>query len=196
MKEYFYHLLQNLDKLTGIQQYHKLLQHPEWKKEINLLLDILCGVCDKFPYIPEDAKKRILDTSVVTDGDFIGLNAKFVYKHLMANKDRYFKELAHQDTKPEAEPLTGEAMQEKINWALAELAKAQAPIKQRINPYKDMVQQFQPPAGEKYHRPDYDAGQLQDLKIQYGREHTDKYTGKVLPGHPTFKEWVKSLDQN
>lgn len=192
MRDYFLKLLQNLDKLTGMKQYEKLCAMPEFKAEINLLLDILCRVCDQFPYMPDDAKKRIIDTSVVTDGEFIGLNAKFVYKHLFANKDRYFKEAAHQETKPEDEPLTGEAMQAKIEWALAEIAKAQEPMKQRINPYKDMVQQYQPPAGEKYHRAPIEVDILQDLKIQYGREHTDKYTGKTLPGHPSFKEWVKT----
>lgn len=34
----------------------------------------------------------------------------------------------------------------------------------------------------------------QDLKVQYGREHTDMYTGQVLPGHPTFDEWRKTID--
>lgn len=32
---------------------------------------------------------------------------------------------------------------------------------------------------------------MQDLRMQYGREHCDKYTGKVLPGSPSFDEFVK-----
>ena len=37
---------------------------------------------------------------------------------------------------------------------------------------------------------------LHDLKIEYGRKHTDIRTGKTLPGHPTFEEFKKSKDEN
>jgi len=186
------HLLQTLDKLTGIQQYNKLLQHPEWKKEINLLLDILCRTCEQFPYIPEDAKKRILDTSVVTDGDFIGLNAKFVYKHLIANKDRFFRELSHQETKPEAEPLTGEARDKWLKEFADAVANADAVMTQKASSRFDKVRaEWKTPEGERY-QPNPEAGIIEDLKVQYGRLHTDKLTGKTLPGNPSFQEWFNT----
>lgn len=192
MREYFLHLLQTLDKLAGIQQYHKLMQLPGWKKELNTLLDILCRVCDQFPYIPDEAKKRIIDTNVVTDGEFIGLNAKCIYKYLQANKDRYFKELAHVETKPEDKPLEGEAFKKKTDWVIAELQKATEPMSARINPYKDIVVPTPVQKGLKYHPADPSVSRLQDLRIQYGREHTNKYTGKTLKDHPTFEQWLKT----
>lgn len=196
MRDYFLHLLQHLDKLTGHQQYNKLLQHPEWKKEINLLLDILCRVCEQFPYIPEEAKKRILDTSVVTDGDFIGLNAKFVYKHLIANKDRYFRELAHQETKPEDEPLTGEAREKWLKEFAHAVANADAVMTQRASSRFDKIrEEWKAPEGVKY-QPNPEAGFIEDLKVQYGRSCTDRLTGKTLSGCPSFEEWVKQQSHN
>lgn len=37
-----------------------------------------------------------------------------------------------------------------------------------------------------------EASRLQDLKREYGRIHTDIYTGKKLEGSPTFDEWIKT----
>lgn len=192
MREYFFTLLQNLDKLTGIRQYDKLSQADDAKKELNTLLTILCRACDQFPYIPDEAKQRIIDTNIVADADFIGLNAKCIYKYLNANKDRYFKELAHVEIKPEDAPLEGEAFKAKTDWVIAELQKATEPMAARINPYKDIVVPTPVQKGLKYYPADPSVGRMQDLKVQYGREHTDKYTGKRLDGSPTFEEWLKT----
>lgn len=37
-----------------------------------------------------------------------------------------------------------------------------------------------------------EASRMQDLRLEYGREHTDIYSGKTLEGHPTFDEWLKT----
>lgn len=149
MKAYFLALLQNLDKLTGIRQYEKLCQSNNHKAEINLLLDILGRVCDQFPYIPEQAKMKIIDACIVSDNEFIGLNARIVYKWLNANKDVYFKEQAHQETEV-YEPLTGEAREARLKeWleAVNNLASVQT---ERSNHVNDFVKQIQPKDGKKY----------------------------------------------
>lgn len=197
MRQYFFKLLQNLDKLTGIRQYDKLSQAEDAKKEINTLLTILCRTCEQFPYIPDEAKQRIIDTNIVADADFIGLNAKCIYKYLNTNKDRFFKELAHQEViKPEDMPLEGEAFKAKTDWVIAELQKAAEPMAARINPYKDIVVPAPVQKGLKYHPADPIVSRMQDLKVQYGREHTDKYTGKKLEGSPTFDEWLKTQTES
>lgn len=38
-----------------------------------------------------------------------------------------------------------------------------------------------------------EASKLQDLRVEYGRLHTDKLTGKPLPGAPTFNEFIRDL---
>lgn len=40
-----------------------------------------------------------------------------------------------------------------------------------------------------------EASQRLDLMREYGRQHTDIYTGKPLPGSPTFEQWVKEKQQ-
>jgi hypothetical protein len=121
MREYFLDLLQELDKLTGIKQWDRV-QHD--LEELNNLLDILVRTSQTFPLIPTDAQKSILSHAVISDGDFIGLNAKFVYKSLAAHKDRYFKEAAHipSEVDPDWKPVEGEKRAEwlkKWNESLA-----------------------------------------------------------------------------
>jgi hypothetical protein len=116
MRQFFLDLLQELQKLTGIKQYENMnLESDEGKKDLGELLDILVRTCETFPLIPKDAQKSILSHAVISDGDFIGLNAKFVYKSLAAHRDRYFKEAAHipAEVDPNWKPVEGE---ERINW--------------------------------------------------------------------------------
>ena len=46
------------------------------------------------------------------------------------------------------------------------------------------------------HYTDLEHSIMLDLKSQYGRDHTDKYTGKTLDGHPSFDEWMKMRDED
>jgi hypothetical protein len=124
MRQFFLDLLQELQKLTGIKQYENMnLESDEGKKDLGELLDILVRTCETFPLIPKDAQKSILRHAVISDGDFIGLNAKFVYKSLQAHRDRFFKEAAHMPTQePEGyKPLEGEARQAKLKEWMSKL---------------------------------------------------------------------------
>lgn len=38
-----------------------------------------------------------------------------------------------------------------------------------------------------------EVGRLLDLKSEYGRKYTDPFTGKPLPGAPTFNEFIRDL---
>ncbi len=112
MREYFEQLLNSLESLTGLKQLERISQKRDAGLELNNLLDVLCRVCSLFPYIPDDAKKNIISDSVITDQDFIGLNAKIIYKWLNLRKDIYFKEVAHQESEQSAPPVTGEKREE------------------------------------------------------------------------------------
>lgn len=115
MREYFYNLLERLDKLTGHRQLEKLMTAEKPEDEINELLDVLCRTSDLFPLIPKNDQKAIISHAVVADGEFIGLNAKIVYKWLNAQKDRYFKEAAHipSEVDPNWKPVGDE---ERAKW--------------------------------------------------------------------------------
>lgn len=114
MKDFFYKLLQDLDKLCGLKQYEKLMQSNDRKTEINTLLDILCRVTDQFTYIPAKDQQRIISEAVIMDMEFQGLNARIVWKWLNAKKDIYFQEIAHVPSQNDSVPLTGEAREARL----------------------------------------------------------------------------------
>lgn len=123
MREFFTQLLNNLESLTGLKQLERLSQKPNAAEEVNKLLDVLCRVCDLFPFIPEEAKKNIVSDSVITDQEFIGLNAKILYKWFNLRKDFYHKEIAHIESTNQPEPVTGEKREEWLKIWEQELDK-------------------------------------------------------------------------
>ncbi len=90
--------------------------------------------------------------------------------------------------------LTGEARAKRIQEFLEAINKVGNPETQRCDPYKTVREQWTAPDGEVYH-PNVEAGIMADLRREYGRLHTDKISGKPLPGSPTFEEWVKEKQQ-
>lgn len=126
MREFYLNLLNNLDKLAGLKQLDKIYaSHGEnreaAKTEIRNLLEILCRVSSMFPYIPEDEQMKIINLAVLTE-EFPTLNGNTVYKWLARHKDKFFKEIHHQETQPQAEPLTGEARAAKLDEWLKSLS--------------------------------------------------------------------------
>lgn len=91
--------------------------------------------------------------------------------------------------------LTGEARAARIQEFLDALAKVGNPVTEKNDAFKHAVEQFKPADGQKYHPPAKvdDISLLQELKVEYGRLHTDKLTGKTLPDHPTFNEFIRDL---
>jgi hypothetical protein len=172
-------LLQELQKLTGIKQFENMnLESDEGKKDLGELLDILVRTCETFPLIPKDAQKSILSHAVISDGDFIGLNAKFVYKSLAAHRDRYFKEAAHIPTKePEGyKPVDDERRAE---W-LKEWNKSLEGFSQNatVSHVQELVSKLPPKEKGTYHpsTPVETANQIQE-RIRKAQERAirDKY---------------------
>lgn len=148
MRKFFLQLLQNLDKLTGMKQYEKLCQTKKPKEEIKMLIDILCRVCDQFPFIPDEDKIKIINDAVIADQEFIGLNAKVVYKWLNLKREFYMKEKGEPEISPDA--LTGEAREKRLNEWLQALNKTEVALTERSDPYKTVREQWTNPTGEKY----------------------------------------------
>lgn len=188
MKKFFYDLLQRLDKLTGIKQWDKINAMPEPKKELSELLDILCRVCEQFPFIPEKDMQGILSHAVVADGEFIGLNAKFVYKHLALNKDKYFRELQHIPAPEEqGEPLTGEARQKALAEWLDQVNKMQTQMTVG-EPTRHVPKEWE-------NKGDYVPLSKQELfdremHLDWIRANFDK-NGDPVPGYLDEKTWVQ-----
>jgi hypothetical protein len=190
MRDFFKHLLQNLDKLTGLQQYHKLCQTPDPREEIKTLLDILCRVTDQYKYIPDVAKQAIIQEAVIQDPEFIGLNAKFISKHLNLKKEFYMKE--NEDVAISPDALTGEAREQKLKeWAEA-LSKVETNLVSRVDIYKTVREQWQPKDGtEKYKPIDPDLAIKHQRHLDYVKSNYDPRTGKPLPEWMPEDKWLK-----
>lgn len=189
MRDYFLNLLQNLDKLAGLRQYEKLMQLPDYKKEINALLDILCRVSDQFQYIPDEQKKQIIDDAVIADPEFIGLNAKFIAKALNTKREFFLKQNEEPVISPDA--LTGEAREQRLKeWMKAINGMTMV---QNTNKF-DYVRQIEPVDGKKYEhreRNEYE----HNRHIEYVRDNYDAKTGHKLPTWICEEEYNKVYDE-
>lgn len=78
-----------------------------------------------------------------------------------------------------------------------EAAKAMSEKKPRPITAKEIAAegQTEPPArvGKVHEYTPRDHKRQIELKAEYGRTHCDLRTGKLLPGHPTFEEWIKTV---
>lgn len=192
MREFFTQLLNNLESLTGMKQLERISQKPNAADELNNLLDILCRVTDLFPYIPNDAKKNIISDSVVTDQDFIGLNAKIIYKWLNLRKDIYYKEIAHIETENQPEPLTGEKRQEWLNIWTQELDKMSDnfTVKPLTNAEVMREKMLGNQAEPISYKPDQEKGKAKLLHMEYIKHNYDA-SGNALETWLPEDEWLK-----
>jgi hypothetical protein len=190
MRDYFLKLLQNLDKLTGMKQYEKLCQMKDFKTEINTLLDILCRVCEHFQFIPDDAKKQIIDDAVISDQEFIGLNAKFIAKSLNAKKEFYLSKKDDVVISPDA--LTGEAREARLKEWQEALNKFEVQPTQRSDVYAKVREEWKPKDGVTY-KPTMTAEDIlrHELHIQYVRENYHPLTKEKLPHWMPENQWIE-----
>src|SRR5687768_8008154 len=124
MRDFFKDELISLERKTGLKQYDRILERDSWEKDKDDLLDELCGVCNKFDYIPNEDKAKIIRQNIITDQEFIGFNARVIYKWLSGVKAIYFKEQAHQQTETPPEDykiLEGPERDAKLKEWLASL---------------------------------------------------------------------------
>jgi len=117
MREFLYNTLRDLDKLAGLKQFQKLTEMEDGNIQIRDLLDKIIFIADQFKNIPEQAKQDIIYAGVVTDPNFIGLNAKVVWKWLNAEAHKYVKKVEEEpkDWKP-VERGSPEYLEHLANW--------------------------------------------------------------------------------
>lgn len=192
MREYFTQLLNNLESLTGMKQLERISQKPNAADELNNLLDILCRVCDLFPYIPDDAKKNIISDSVVTDQDFIGLNAKVIYKWLNLRKDVYYKEIAHVESQNQPEPVTGEKREEWLKIWTQELDKISDNFTVKPVSNAEMMREkfLGNQADPSRYKPDQEKGKAKLIHMEYIKANYD-LAGNCLETWLPEDEWIE-----
>lgn len=190
MRDYFKHLLQNLDKLSGHKQYEKLCQAPNPKEEITTLLDILTRVCDQFPFIPDESKKQIIQEAVISDPEFIGLNAKFIAKSLNSKKEFYINQKDDVVIHPDA--LTGEAREVWLKkWM--EAINGLPMLDNKVDRF-DHIRQIQPKDGELYTPKPQNEYEYR-RHLDYIQDNFDPKTGEKLPTWIPEEAYNKVYDE-
>jgi hypothetical protein len=133
MGEFFKGQLKQIQMLTGSRQYLEICSLPTKEEAMNFqtgLIATLIRECDKFAYIPEKAKQKIISDAIIQDQDFVkngSLNAKFVWKHLNSKADTFWKTDSYLETNRltdslgNAKPLS-ESTQKLVNEFMASLS--------------------------------------------------------------------------
>ena len=192
MRDFFLQLLNKLDKLTGLKQMDKLMSMPNHKQEINDLFDILCRVSDQFGYIPKDDQQRIISENVITDPEFIGLNAKIVFKWLSAAKGPYLKTLEQTEPMPEGyKPLEGEDRAKAIQEWQDSLKSLETHVKPELGGTRLKSALEELPVLKGYKSPGLEDLRRAELHTQYVRENYEAITGKPKPDWIEENKWLE-----
>lgn len=114
LRDFFKLEMETLQAKTGMRQLETMMAKDGWEVDLSLLLDLLVAECNRpaFMQIGVDVKMKIIREAIISDKDFIGLNAKFVYKSLAnwwyANGDRYMEKHTQALPKEQHEPAPPE----------------------------------------------------------------------------------------
>jgi hypothetical protein len=192
MRAFYFHLLEHLDKLTGIKQFDRL--QANGTKDVKELLDILCQISNQFDFIPEKDQEAIISAAVLAEPDFTGLNARVIYKWLNAQKDRFlFTNTAKINEDPNWQPLTGEARDKRLQ----EFADAVAKLKTHVTPNPEKAaakldQLYKKTGQEESHR-ELTADEITEKQLHFAwiKANFDARTGKKLDTFVEEKEWIK-----
>ncbi len=201
MKDFLIQCLKDLEPLTGIRQLYYLqsdLEDGERKKDV--LIKGMLIACEKFPYIPDEAKKAIISSQMIEDQEYDALNSRTIWKWLNAFKQPYLNPKELQDKEVVFEPQSEETKKMIEDWHkdLQGLGKPlfkdeviQADMKAIER--EDKRKAEKPVSLSNHYKADPETIRMQELRAQYGRECRDLYTGRPIPGKPeTFEEWITS----
>lgn len=197
MKQFFKKCLEELDLKTGIKQLHWLKQEckdqAEYDTKIDLLIGSMVRVTDKFDYIPEDMQKTYILLEMEQDQQYDGLNSRVIWKWLDRHKSKhmthsqfsevdlsqgkYFDEL-----KPDIQELVNNFVRD-----LSEAKKVPSLKPEQI----EAEGQERPKRTSAAHFSNPDLETMAKNRVEYGRQCTDLHKGTILPGMPSFEEWVE-----
>lgn len=103
MKEFFIECLKDLESLTGLRQLYFLqsdLEDGERKK--NVLIQGMILAAQDYPYIPEDAQKKIIRDQMVKDQNYDALHARVIHRWLGGASAKYWNGQPQETEKKEA----------------------------------------------------------------------------------------------
>ena len=120
MREFFKKELTTLYAKYQLKQYETLSGMVDEKGKkvgpemITALLNELERVCDRFPFIPDQAKKNIVMDQMSTDPEFMGLNGRILHKWFDLNKSIYWTQEQSKKEEPISPPVDFTDLPEKL----------------------------------------------------------------------------------
>lgn len=197
MNDFFLDCLRDLKVLRGINQYEDLLAKGEkGKQEGRKLIQALIATCGQFNYIPDEVKQRVIRQRILDDPDFYNLNASKVWHWLNGVAGKYYNHGSTDAPISNAEPLS-ENTQKLISDFMARLLSGQgmkgvptasnAELEAIRN--EDANREKRTALSASYRLDPAYVREL-ELKIEWARLNTNLLTGAILPGSPSFDEWV------
>jgi hypothetical protein len=172
MRDFFKQELKTLYARTQSRQYETISAMPDAAEQFKVLLDTLEEVCNKFNYIPETAQQNIIRERILSDKDFIGLNAKVVYKWFMEVRDTYFKESAHIKEVDTANPVTYDELSPETKAKVDDFIKG---LQSETGGLKSVPQVSQA---------EIDAIKIEDLEERVGRKAIEFVRPEFVVGEP------------
>lgn len=133
MREFFKSELETLYAKTQLRQYETLSAMTDPKgnsdgsRQVGIMLDTCTFVCDQYPYIPDEDKKKIVQTEMLRDPEFKGFNGQILHKWFNSKKDVYWAQYQHQvEKQAQSTPVPFDklpaALQQEIEAFKAKLA--------------------------------------------------------------------------
>lgn len=208
MRAFFKQELETLYAKTQLRQYETISAMPDAANQFKILLDSLEHVCRQFSYIPPTAQQNIIRERILSDKDFIGLNAKVVYKWFIEVRDTYYKESAHIKEADTANPVAYDELSPETKAKVDEFIKGLQSEKNGLKSVPQVTQKeiddlkledLEEREGKKAISAGFqttpEQAKQHELKIEWARQFTDLYSGKLKQGAPTFDEWVKEISR-
>lgn len=90
MRDFFKSELKSLKIKRGLNQWENISAMDEPEEKFKMLFDLMEQVCEEFPYIPEDEKKRIIQYGILHEPEMMQLTPHLVWKWLNSNSNKYY----------------------------------------------------------------------------------------------------------
>lgn len=210
MYDFFYDEFENLKALTGFNQWEKIQESG--KEEINKIIDLMIDETKREPFkiLKPIVLQRVIHDAILNDGEFTGLNAKFVRKALNAWWGIYGQKILEaRDAKgPEFyQPVKLDAEADaRVNTLLQSFYRSiQNGVFQQVPDIKpeevrkqgaEWKSELERKAVSKgYSKTSEQKIIDHELHIQYIRDNYDPHTAKPKPGWVSEDQWRKNLHE-
>lgn len=154
MKDFFEDCLKNLEAITGLRQLafwemEAAKDQVSAQKKLEVCIAGMVSASKDYPFIPQEAQKKIIRDQMVKDQKYDALNSRTIHKWLSAaaNAYRTHSQFLEDDLTPRdkdgkptevAPPEVAEKYQKELMASLAQIGNGGLPAEKIIEKFKDV----------------------------------------------------------